>query len=221
MRRHFISLSVLLACGLAAAGAPTAHSAELALIGVIGTHAAVLAIDGGEPLTIKTGQTRSGIKLVSIEHERATVEFEGKQRVLALGQHYRSAAAAAASSSNQTITLAADTRGHFTSEGSINGMPVLFLVDTGASTVALPGTEAVRLGLDYKKGRQGVSRTAGGVVPVYAVKLDRVRLGNIEVNGVDAVVIEQGLDITLLGMSFLNRIEMRQEGRTMTLIKRF
>jgi aspartyl protease family protein len=218
MRRHFISLSVLLACGAAAAAA---HAAELALIGVIGTNAAVIAIDGGDPHTIKVGQTRSGVTLVSIEHERATVEFEGKKQVLALGQHYRSASAAASTNSGQTVTLAADSRGHFLTEGSINGMPMRFLVDTGATTIALPASDAVRLGIDYRKGKQGMSRTAGGMVPFYVVTLDRVRLGDLELNNVEAAVIEQGLDIALLGMSFLNRVDMRQEGRTMTLIKRF
>jgi aspartyl protease family protein len=53
------------------------------------------------------------------------------------------------------------------------------------------------------------------------VRLDRVRLGDIELAGVDGVVIEQGLDIALLGMSFLNRVEMKREGQTMTLIRRF
>jgi len=59
------------------------------------------------------------------------------------------------------------------------------------------------------------------VVPVYRVRLDKVRLGDIELSGVDAVVIEQGLDIALLGMSFLNRVEMRNEGQLMTLTRRY
>ena len=208
---------MLLACGLAA----TAQAAELALIGVIGTHAAVIAIDGGEPRTVKVGQTRFGVTVVAIEHERATVEFEGKKRILALGQHYRSASAPSSTNSGQTVTLAADARGHFLTEGSINGQPMRFLVDTGATTIALPAADAVRLGIDYRKGKQGLSRTAGGMVPFYVVALDRVRVGDLELTNVEAAVIEQGLDIALLGMSFLNRVDMRQEGRTMTLIKRF
>src|SRR6185436_8995386 len=124
MLRHFIALCVLLACG----AAPTAaRSADVSLIGVIGSSAAVIAIDGGEPRTIKVGQTRSGITVLSIERERATIEFEGKTRVLALGQHYRSGATAAAGVS---VTLAAGPGGHFISEGSINGHPIRFIVDT-------------------------------------------------------------------------------------------
>ena len=87
--------------------------------------------------------------------------------------------------------------------------------------VALPAADAVRLGLDYRKGEAGLTKTAAGVVPVYRVRFDRVRLGGIEIAGVDGVVIEQGLDIALLGMSFLSRVEMRNEGQLMTLTRRY
>jgi len=218
MPRHFIALCVFLAC---AAAPMVARCADIALIGVIGEQAAIVAVDGGEPRTIKVGQTRAGITVLSIERERATIEVEGKTRVLSLGQHHRSPRAAAAGSSSQTVALAADARGHFVTEGSINGHPILFLVDTGASTVSIPAADAVRMGIDYRKGALGKTRTAGGIVSVYRVTLDRVRLGTIEAGGVEAIIIEEGLDIALLGMSFLSRLEMRQEGRSMTLIKRF
>ena len=212
MTRHFIALCVLLACG-------AARAADVALIGVIGSGAAVFAIDGGEPRTIKLGQTRSGITVLAIERERATIEFEGRTRVLSLGQHYRGAGPVV--SAAQRVTLAADPSGHFLAEGSINGHATRFVVDTGATTIALPAADAVRLGLDYRKGVPAHTRTAAGVVPVYRVTLASVRLGDIEVTNVEGIVIEQGLDIALLGMSFLSRLDMRQEGRTMTLIKRF
>jgi len=211
---NFIALLLFLASASAAA------TPEIALIGVIGNKAAVLALDGGNPKTVKVGQTWSGIKVLSVDKTHATVEVEGHQRVLQIGQHYRNANTVV-SSSSASVTLAADPRGHFFSEGSINGQPMRFLVDTGATMIALPASDATRLGIDYHKGLQGQTRTAGGVVTVYKVTLDSVRLGGIEVSGVDAVVIEQGLDIALLGMSFLNRLDLRQEGRTMTLIKRF
>jgi aspartyl protease family protein len=192
---------------------------DIALIGVIGDKAAVLALDGGDPRTVKVGQKWSGITVISVERGEATVEIEGKRRVLKMGQHYRTAAAAA--DERQSVTLAADSRGHFITQGAINGNPVRFLVDTGATVVALPAAEAIRLGIDYRKGQPGMSSTAGGVVPTYRVRFDTVRLGEIEVNGVDGVVLEQGLDIALLGMSFLNRLEMKRDGHTMVLIRRF
>jgi aspartyl protease family protein len=212
MLRHFIALFVLLACGVA-------QAAELALIGIIGDTAAVIAIDGGEPRTIRAGQTRHGVTVHSVERERATIEFEGKKRVLALGQHYRSGAAPAVGRS--MVTLAADSSGHFIAEGLVNGSSVRFVVDTGATGVVLPAADARRLGIDYRKGERGQSRTAGGVVPVFRITLNRVRVGDIELSNVEGVVIEQGLDIALLGMSFLNRVDMKHDGRTMTLTRRF
>jgi aspartyl protease family protein len=195
-----------------------ARAADVAMIGVIGDKAAVLALDGGNPKTVKVGQTWNGIKVIEVKGDFATIEMDGKRRVLQRGMHYRGAAA---SSDRQSVTLAADPRGHFFTEGAVNGSPVRFLVDTGATAVALPASEARRLGVDYRKGQPGFTNTAGGVVQTFRVRFDRVQLGDIELSGVDGVVIEQGLDIALLGMSFLNRLEMKREGQTMTLIRRF
>lgn len=209
---HIIALLALsLAC-------LPARAADVAMIGVIGDKAAVLALDGGNPKTVKVGQTWNGIKVIEVKGAFATIEMDGKRRVLHRGMHYR---AAAASSDRQSVTLAADPQGHFFTEGAVNGSPVRFLVDTGATAVALPASEARRLGVDYRKGRPGFTNTAGGVVQTFRVRFDRVRLGDIELSGVDGVVIERGLDIALLGMSFLNRLEMKREGQTMTLIRRF
>lgn len=206
-----IALTLLLACG-------AARAAEVALIGTIGDKAAVLALDGGDPKTVKVGQTWNGIRVLSVEGSRATVEIDGRRSVLQQGPHYRSGEAG---SDRAQVTLSAGAGGHFVGEGAINGNPIRFLVDTGATVIALPASEARRLGLDYRKGQRGISSTAGGVVPVYAVSLDTVRLGGIELRSVAAVVFEQGLDTPLLGMSFLNRVEMRRDGETMTLIRRF
>jgi len=208
---NIIALLLWFACG-------AAFAAEVALIGVFGDKAAVLAFDGGDPKTVKVGQTWNGVSVLSVEKDRATVEFEGRKRVLVQGQHYRSAAAR---SDRELVTLAADSRGHFVTDGAVNGSSVRFLVDTGATSIVLPARDAERLGIDYRKGRRAITQTANGPVGVYRVNLTTVRLGDIELQAVDAVVIEQGLDIALLGMSFLNRVEMKRDGATMTLIRRF
>jgi aspartyl protease family protein len=215
MPTGFMAHSIALVLALACAGAA---AAEVALVGTLGGRAAVLALDGGEPKTVKVGQKWNGITVLSVESGRATVEIDGRRRLLLQGQHYPSAAA---SSSRQQATLAADRNGHFLTQGAINGNPVRFLVDTGATAIALPAREAERLGLDYRKGVRGMTQTANGPVAVWRVTLDRVGLGGIELRMVEAVIIEQGLDIALLGMSFLNRVEMKREGETMTLIRRF
>jgi aspartyl protease family protein len=198
-----------------------ADAADVAMIGTIGDKAAVLAVDGGNPKTVKVGQTWNGITVIEVKGDLATVDVEGQRRTLRRGMHYRSGAAASASAGRQAITLAADARGHFFSEGAVNGIPVRFIVDTGATVVALPAAEAQRLGLDYRKGQPALTNTAGGMVEAFRIQLDRVRVGDIELAGVDAVVIERGLNVTLLGMSFLNRLEMKRDGDTMTLIRRF
>lgn len=201
-------------------GGPAALASDVAVIGVFGEKAVVLAVDGGNPKTVKVGHTWNGIKVLEVKGDLATLEVDGKRQVLRRGMHYRSAASVQ-SSDRHSVTLSADARGHFFSEGAINGNPVRFVVDTGATLVALPGAEARRLGIDYRKGTRGITETAGGPVEAFRVRLDRVRLGDIELTGVDGVVIEQGLNVALLGMSFLNRVEMKREGQTMTLIRRF
>jgi aspartyl protease family protein len=209
---------ILLCLGLAC-GAGGAAAADVALIGVIGSKAAVLAVDGGEPKTVKVGQAWRGIRVVQVDKEHARVEIDGVKRTLALGQHYRGDRAE--TGERQSATLAADGAGHFFAEGAVNGNPMRFVVDTGATLIALPGADAQRLGLDYRKGTRGITQTANGPVAVYRVRLDRVRIGGIELHAVDGVVIEQGLPVALLGMSFLNRVDMRRDGDSMTLIRRF
>jgi aspartyl protease family protein len=208
---NIIALLLSLACGAACA-------AEVALVGVIGNKAAVLAVDGGDPKTVKIGQTWNGVTVLAVDKDRVTIEFEGRKRVLQQGQHYRSAEP---SDARPQTVLAAGPQGHFFGDATVNGVPIRFLVDTGASAVALPAAEADRLGIDYRKGVRSVASTANGVVAVYRVTLDIVRLGAIELRSVEAMVVESGLDTALLGMSFLNRVEMKREGSTMTLTRRF
>jgi len=208
---NIIALLLCFACGTAAA-------AEVSLVGVIGGKAAVVVLDGGNPKTVKVGQTWNGITVVSVDKDSAIMEIEGARRTLQQGQHYRRAAA---TPDRAQATLAAGPGGQFVGEGMVNGTPVRFLVDTGASSIALPASLAQRAGIDFRKGEPGLSNTANGLVPVYRVSLATVRLGEIELSSVDAVVFEAGLDTALLGMSFLNRVDMRREGETMTLTKRF
>jgi len=105
----------------------------------------------------------------------------------------------------------------------VNGAHVRFVVDTGATTVLIPGPDADRLGLDYRnKGQMGHISTANGTATAYRVVLDSVTIGGITAYNVEAVVAEgSGLDVALLGMSFLNRTEMRRDGAYMTLTKRY
>jgi aspartyl protease family protein len=213
MTRHCSALAGL---ALALAASP-ALATDVSLVGTFGDKAAVLVIDGGKPHTVRVGREAYGVTVISVERDSAVIEVAGARRTLARGQHY----SAGEDSPRQSVTLAADTRGHFITEGAVNGKPVRFVVDTGATVVALPASDAERLGIDYRRGQLVMTRTAAGLVPVYRVRLDSVRLGGIEIAAVDGVVIEQGLDIALLGMSFLNRVEMRNDGQLMVLTRRY
>ena len=183
---------------------------------------AVVSIDGGKPRTLAVGQvTAEGVTLVSATSESAVFEVAGERRTLAVGQGAAIANTAPARGGD-SVTLFADARGHFTTVGVVNGVSLRFLVDTGATSVVLSSADARRAGVNYLSGARRLTQTANGVVPVYAVKLDSLRVGDITVNNVDASVIEgDRLPIGLLGMSFLNRMEMKRDGTTLTLIRRF
>ena len=186
---------------------------------------AQLVIDGGKPLMLSAGQTSpEGVKLISADSSTAVIEFQGKRRSLALGSGMRIGGAdlSAASSSGSSVTLTADERGHYQTLGQVNGGTVQFLVDTGATSIALPSADARRLGINYLNGQRGFTQTANGRAVAYRITLDTVKVGDITLHAVEAVVLEgDGLKIALLGMSFLNRTEMKRDGQALTLIRRY
>jgi aspartyl protease family protein len=193
-------------------------------INVVGLTAgkAVVSIDGGKPRTLTVGQvTPEGIKLISAFSESGVFEVDGERRTLAVGEG-AAVATTSAARGGDSVTLYADSRGHFITTVVVNGISLRFLVDTGATSVALSSADARRAGLNYLEATRSFTQSAGGVIPIYNVKLDSVRVGDITLNNVDAVVIEgDKLPIALLGMSFLNRMEMRRDGTTLTLIRRY
>jgi aspartyl protease family protein len=191
-------------------------------VGVVGLFPgkAVVVIDGGAPRVLTAGQkTAEGVTLISTDRETATFLIDGQKKTLKIGQHQGGPASASAA---QSATLTANSQGHFLIDGQINGGTVRFLVDTGATTVSLSSFDANRLGIDYRKGQTALMGTANGTTVAYRVKLDTVRVGDIIINNVDASVLEGNqIPFALLGMSFLNRMEMKRVGETMVLIKRF
>jgi aspartyl protease family protein len=179
----------------------------------------LLTINGGAPRIVAVGATtREGVRVLGVEGDTATFEIDGKKRVLRVGQNV---AEQASNSAPAKVVLTADAQGHFLTTGAINGTSVRFLVDTGATLIAIGAGDARRIGIDPGKGVQGITHTANGPVRVSRVKLDSVRIGDVVVNGVDAVVFPHEQSPALLGMSFLNRMEMQRSGRTMTLIRSY
>jgi aspartyl protease family protein len=147
---------------LAVAGLPIATLAvEVNVVGLF-PDKALVEINGGKAQVLTAGQiSPEGVKLISARGEGAVFEIEGKRRTLQLGQ---SMSASFASSNKPSVTLVADGRGHFVTSGTINGAVTRFLIDTGATTIAMGTAEARRLGINYLQGEQGSISTAGGVV---------------------------------------------------------
>ena len=181
---------------------------------------ALVSINGGAPQSIGAGQTKNGVKLISADSESATFMVEGKRQTLKMGQA-ASVAGSAGPVSNDPVSLFADSRGHFTGNLSINGASLKYLVDTGATTVALNSGDAKFAKIDYEKGEKVPVNTANGVVTAYLVKVNTLKIGSIILNNVDVIVNEGGSPaIVLLGMSALNKLDMKRDNSVMTLTKK-
>ena len=179
---------------------------------------AIVSIDGGKSRILSVGQTVQGVKLLAADSDGASFDVDGKRRTLGMGQSF---AGGTVTAERQSVSLTADARGHFAAAGSLNGYPMSFLVDTGATTIAINAAEARRIGLDYKAGQAVGVGTAAGMVRAWRVKFNTVKVGSITLSQVDGMVVESGLNVPLLGMSFLNRMEMKRDGQTMTLTQRY
>lgn len=197
---------------------PARATGNITVIGLFGDRAAVLVIDGAQPETVRVGQTRAGVEVLAIQGDRVTLRVDDKRRVLQYGGEYY---VGHGSGAQPRAILDMNAQGHFVTDGLVDGASVRFVVDTGATVVALPGAVAQRLGIDYHKGSVTETQTANGVVSAWRIELDSVKVGGIELQDVDAIVIEHGLTVALLGMSFLDRVAMRRDGATMVLTKRF
>ena len=178
---------------------------------------ALVQINGGAPRMLSIGQPPvDGVSLVSVGKSGAVLQIDGQRRELAMGMGNTGTGG----DSRASVTLSADGRGHFITEGLINGAPVRFVVDTGATLVSLSQSEARRLGIDASGGQQINLATANGSVSARRLTLQSVRVGSINVSNVEAVVVDNLNMPALLGMSFLNRMDMRREGQIMTLTLR-
>jgi aspartyl protease family protein len=198
--------------------AEEANSTSVTLIGVADA-TAILVINGGKPRMLRVGATRAGVRLISVRDEVAIVEVDGERRELTLGGQLYSPPKSGAGS---IITLAPNSSGHYITRGSINGASVRFLVDTGASMVTMDASHARAAGIDYLQGRKGLAATANGTAEVYLVKIDSVQVGDILLTDIEGIVhANNDLGVVLLGMSFLNRLDMRRENSLLTLQQRY
>ena len=190
------------------------------LQGILGSKA-VLSIDGNRELLSAGQYSAEGIKVLSVESNTVEVEIDGKHRRLRMGE-VDAVATPFKERKSVTVSISPDQQGMYATVGSINGMSVNFLVDTGATTIAMNGIEAKRLGIDYRyKGKQTIVGTASSVSKAYRVMLDTVSVGGITLNNITAVIMEGQFPVQiLLGMSFLGQLEIQHQGSIMHLKKK-
>ena len=197
-----------------------ATAQTVSMAGSIGDSKALLMINGA-PHTLAVGSTVKGVTLKRVMPGQAEVEVGGKSLLVAIGGAPASVGGGGGGgATGREILIAAGPGGHFVTSGQINGKPVQFMVDTGATVVAMGRQEADRLGIDWKKGQPGMGHTAAGVVTTHGVSLTSVRIGDVEVFGVNAMVLPAEMPFILLGNSFLNRFSMRRDTNVMKLEKR-
>jgi len=172
-----------------------------------------LVVNGTVIRSLRSGQTTpEGIRLISANRNEALIEIEGRQYVFTLG-----------GTNAPRTAIRADAAGHFWTTAHINGIGATALIDTGATFVAIPAAEAVRMGIRYGEGPRVRLRTAAGVREGYRLTLASLRVGEITLYNVDAVVMaggDEGLGAVVVGMSFLNGVEMHRAGDTLTLTQR-
>lgn len=199
--------------------APAGAVSKISIAGLF-KDTAIVVIDGTRRL-LRSGDTSpEGVTLISATSKEAVLEIDGEQKRYGLGGQIDGSYERPA---RATVRIWPTPNRMYAVLGSINGYPVDFIVDTGATLVSMSGREAKRLGIDYRVvGTPGHSSTASGIAKIYLVNLARVKVGDIELRNVQGAVHDGDFPpATLLGMSFLGRLNMNQNGQVLELQKKF
>ena len=200
--RHAAALSCMLAASV--------QAQSVAFSGMLGDKA-LLIIDG-QARGVAVGSTVQGVRLVRIDGTQA-------QR-LHLGGTAVVAGDTGGGGSGGRIVLPVGSGGHYNGQGAINGHPINFIVDTGATVVSLGADLAAQLGLDYSAGTSAATLTANGAVAARRLTLNKVTVGDVTVYNVDAIVVPQSMPVVLLGNSFLSHFQMHSDASTLVLDKK-
>lgn len=197
-----------------------ALAVDRVIVEALFTDKAMVSIDGVRRL-LKLGKpSPEGVRLISANSKEAVLEVDGERRTYPLAGHITTRFTKPEVVSAKVWK---DQTGAYTTVGAINGRTVNFMVDTGATAVAMHANQAKRLGIPYRlEGQQIYVNTANGTAAAYEVILDRVRVGDITLSNVRGFVMDSnGPARVLLGMSFLNRVKMEDQGTVLLLEKRF
>lgn len=202
-----------------------AAAVQLQLVAATQDKATVI-IDGGTPKTLHLKQSSvEGIKLIRADANGAEFQISKKRQYIligGIGQVGGGASRSTAAPTSGALNLQADSRGHFWMNFSINGMPLQGLIDTGASSIVLSSQHARQVGLEYSKGTRSYASTASGNVVAFNVVLNEVRLGDMVLYQIPAMVLEGAFPKEpLIGNSLLNRLNMNRQGDQLTLSKRY
>lgn len=194
-----------------------AHGADLSAK-MLAKDAALIEINGKQRM-LRAGQTSpEGVRLISASRAGAKVEYQGTEYALALQKHIATQFEQAGAAE---VRVSSGRGGHYETTGYINGKQVSFMVDTGATTIAMNSHHAEQLGLNYLVGEQTHVNTASGTALAYRIWLDKVAIGLLEVKHVEAMVIAGSAPHTiLLGNSYLSLVDMRTENGVLVLTAR-
>ncbi len=210
----FIGIIFLFACQLS-------FAIDKIIINGLYKDKAIVTIDGKQRV-LKTGKASpEGALLIESNSKEAIIEIDGQQETYTLGAHI--GGNYAPPTGGDKLILTPDSAGMYNISGTINGSHVNFVVDTGATLVSMNSNVAKKLGIDYKlDGEEGQSYTASGKDKIYIINLKKVKVGDIELHNVQGAVHEGNFPvITLLGMSFLGKLDMKREGKIMELHKKY
>lgn len=183
---------------------------------------AVVKIDNLRHILSVGESSPEGVKLISADSENAILEVNGRKKTYNVGNAV-SIGTRFSKPAERVVQAFPDSMGMYYVQGSANGYPIKFLIDTGATAIAMNSAQADRLGIDYKLiGDQALVSTASGIAKAYTINLNKVKVGEIELQNVRAMVIDGGYPKeVLLGMSFLSRVSVEREGNRMRIKKKY
>jgi aspartyl protease family protein len=209
----FIRIEILAAALLVASNI---QALEIEVLGLF-KNAALVRIDGERKLLKQGVVSGEGVELIQADSEGATFVYNDERIELSLSSKISTRFEQPASSMVQIV----GRNKQFKTSGSINGQSVGFLIDTGATVVAMNQNHAISLGIDYEKGKVARVETAGGVINAHQVFVDSMTVGSIRAANVEVAILEGNhpSDI-LLGMSFLQHVEIQKSKGLMTLVSK-
>lgn len=182
---------------------------QIRVVGLF-ANAALLNVDG-QRVMLKVGRVGPhGLELLAADSATALILVDGREQSFALERDY--APGGYAEPQKQSVRLVRERDGHYHASGQINGRSLSFMLDTGATTIAISQAQADALGLDYKRGTRVRISTASGEGWAWSIQLDSVSVSGIRQTMVPALVVPGSYPSqALLGMSFLNRLHWREE----------